>query len=141
MQIDLSWDSPDGTNKMKRVSLRRDRETKVGLLATTLGETWSNCLGESPWEVWSLQASQGDSQTARSVAVTGHIRVSTDAQAESDAGFATQHSATKAECARRGFDLTRIYEDASASANSLKGRPNAGRNTRRASSQCLCLGI
>jgi DNA invertase Pin-like site-specific DNA recombinase len=69
------------------------------------------------------QGRRGKSQIARSGAVLGYIRVSTDGQAESGAGLAAQRSAIKTECARRGFDLARIYEDAAASAKSLEGRP------------------
>jgi DNA invertase Pin-like site-specific DNA recombinase len=61
-------------------------------------------------------------QIARSGAVVGYIRVSTDGQAESGAGLAAQRSVIRAECARRGFDLARLYEDAGASAKSLGGR-------------------
>ena len=53
----------------------------------------------------------------------GYIRVSTDGQAQWGAGLAAQRSAIRAECARRGFDLARIYEDAAASAKSPEGRP------------------
>lgn len=55
--------------------------------------------------------------------VVGYIRVSTDEQAESGAGLAAQRAAIETECARRGWTLVAIYEDAGASGKSLDGRP------------------
>jgi DNA invertase Pin-like site-specific DNA recombinase len=42
----------------------------------------------------------------------GYVRVSTDEQAGSALGLASQRSAIRAECARRGWALTAIHEDA-----------------------------
>ena len=47
--------------------------------------------------------------------VVGYIRVSTDDQADSGAGLEAQRAAILAECARRGWTLTGIHEDAGAS--------------------------
>lgn len=46
----------------------------------------------------------------------------TEEQAESGAGLAAQRSAITAECARRGWKLTAIYEDAAASGKGITGR-------------------
>jgi DNA invertase Pin-like site-specific DNA recombinase len=55
----------------------------------------------------------------RSTDVIGYVRVSTDEQAESGLGLAAQRAAIEAECARRGWTLARIYEDAGFSAKTL----------------------
>lgn len=44
--------------------------------------------------------------------VLGYIRVSTDEQADSGAGLAAQRAAITDECARRGWELLEIHEDA-----------------------------
>lgn len=56
-------------------------------------------------------------------AVVAYIRVSTEEQADSGAGLAAQRSAIAAECARRGWSLAALFEDAGASGKSLSGRP------------------
>ena len=58
----------------------------------------------------------------RTNAVVAYVRVSTEEQADSGAGLAAQRSAIAAECARRGWDLAAMYEDAGASGKSLAGR-------------------
>jgi DNA invertase Pin-like site-specific DNA recombinase len=60
---------------------------------------------------------------ARSDAVIGYIRVSTDQQAESGAGMAAQRTAIRQHCEHHSWKLARIYEDNGASAKSLSGRP------------------
>lgn len=54
--------------------------------------------------------------------VIGYIRVSTDEQADSGAGLKAQRRAIENECQRRGWNLVEIYEDAGASAKSLRNR-------------------
>lgn len=56
-------------------------------------------------------------------AVVAYVRVSTEEQADSGAGLAAQRSAIAAECARRGWNLAALFEDAGASGKSLSGRP------------------
>lgn len=58
--------------------------------------------------------------------VLGYVRVSTDEQADSGAGLAAQRQAIEAECARRGWQLAEIIEDAGYSARNLK-RPGIAR--------------
>jgi DNA invertase Pin-like site-specific DNA recombinase len=55
--------------------------------------------------------------------VIGYIRVSTDEQAESGLGLEAQRSAIEGECARRGWDLQEVFEDAGSSGKSLSRRP------------------
>lgn len=57
------------------------------------------------------------------VDVIGYVRVSTAEQAESGAGLEAQRSAIRVECARRGWHLVGIREDAGASGKSVDGRP------------------
>lgn len=52
----------------------------------------------------------------------GYVRVSTSEQVGSGAGLAAQRSTIEAEAHRRGWTLTRIYEDAGASGKSIAGR-------------------
>ena len=52
----------------------------------------------------------------------GYIRVSTAEQADSGAGLAAQRATIEAECARRGWTLVAVYEDAGASGRSMDGR-------------------
>lgn len=59
--------------------------------------------------------------------VVGYVRVSTDDQVDSGAGLEAQRGAIVAECARRGWTLTGIHEDAGASGKSLAGRPGLQR--------------
>ena len=59
---------------------------------------------------------------ARSDAVIGYCRVSTDGQAESGAGLEAQRHAIQSECNRRGWELAWIYQDV-ASGKSREHRP------------------
>lgn len=52
--------------------------------------------------------------------VIGYVRVSTEEQSNSGAGLAAQRSAITAECARRGWQLVDVIEDAGYSAKDLK---------------------
>ena len=52
--------------------------------------------------------------------VIGYVRVSTDEQKNSGAGLAAQRAAIEAECARRGWQLVTVEEDAGYSARDLK---------------------
>lgn len=58
--------------------------------------------------------------TSRSTAVLGYSRVSTEEQADSGAGLEAQKASITAECARRGWELAEIVEDAGYSAKDLK---------------------
>ena len=51
--------------------------------------------------------------------VIGYVRVSTVSQAESGAGLEVQRATIEAECARRGWELVELIEDAGASGKSL----------------------
>jgi len=53
----------------------------------------------------------------------GYTRVSTDEQANSGAGLAAQTQAITSECARRGWELLEVCEDAGVSGKSMKRRP------------------
>ena len=59
--------------------------------------------------------------------VIGYVRVSTASQAESGAGLEVQRATIEAECARRGWELVEIIEDAGASGRSMKRRPGIKR--------------
>ena len=65
------------------------------------------------------------SRTAVAPAATAvaYLRVSTAEQADSGAGLAAQRATVEAECARRGWTLVAVFEDAGASGKSLDGRP------------------
>jgi DNA invertase Pin-like site-specific DNA recombinase len=63
------------------------------------------------------------SRTAPPATAVGYIRVSTAEQTDSGAGLAAQRTTIEAECARRGWTLVAVYEDAGASGKSLDGRP------------------
>lgn len=55
--------------------------------------------------------------------VLGYVRVSTNDQADSGLGLEAQRSALTEECARRGWELAGILEDAGLSGKSLDNRP------------------
>jgi DNA invertase Pin-like site-specific DNA recombinase len=55
--------------------------------------------------------------------VVGYVRVSTDEQTNSGLGLEAQRAAIVAECDRRNWQLSRVFEDAGASGKSLAGRP------------------
>jgi DNA invertase Pin-like site-specific DNA recombinase len=61
--------------------------------------------------------------TADPTTVVGYVRVSTDEQADSGLGLASQRSAIRAECSRRGWTLLAIHEDAGISGKSTTNRP------------------
>jgi len=52
--------------------------------------------------------------------VIGYVRVSTDEQSQSGAGLEVQRQAIVAECARRGWQLVEVIEDAGLSAKDMK---------------------
>ncbi len=56
------------------------------------------------------------------VRVVGYVRVSTDEQADSGLGLASQRAAIEQECSRRSWRLLEVHTDASASGKSLTGR-------------------
>jgi len=53
----------------------------------------------------------------------GYVRCSTEEQSDSGLGLAAQRTAIQAECARRGWNLLAIREDAGASGKSVSKRP------------------
>jgi len=53
----------------------------------------------------------------------GYIRCSTEEQADSGLGLEAQRSAIVAECARKGWQLVEVFEDAGYSGRSVDGRP------------------
>jgi DNA invertase Pin-like site-specific DNA recombinase len=55
--------------------------------------------------------------------VIGYLRVSTSEQADSGLGLGAQKTAIEVEAGRRGWTVTRWYEEAGASAKSMAGRP------------------
>lgn len=59
----------------------------------------------------------------KSPTAVGYVRVSTAEQAQFGAGLDAQREHIEAECARRGWTLVAIYEDAGISGKALKGRP------------------
>jgi DNA invertase Pin-like site-specific DNA recombinase len=61
--------------------------------------------------------------TARSTDAVAYVRVSTLEQADSGLGLAAQRHTIETECARQGWTLATVYEDAGASGKSLSGRP------------------
>jgi DNA invertase Pin-like site-specific DNA recombinase len=63
------------------------------------------------------------SKKARSEAVVGYRRVSTEQQSESGAGMAAQLRAIEQHCEHHGLTLAHVYEDDGVSAKTLKGRP------------------
>ena len=60
----------------------------------------------------------------RSTDVVAYVRVATAGQVESGAGLDAQRAAIESECSRRGWTLTRTFEEGGASARSLNGRPS-----------------
>ena len=58
--------------------------------------------------------------SADTSAVVGYVRVSTDEQALSGLGLAAQRAAIEAECARRGWTLVAIHEDALSGKNMVR---------------------
>jgi DNA invertase Pin-like site-specific DNA recombinase len=59
---------------------------------------------------------------AMTTTVVGYVRVSTAEQADSGLGLEAQRTAIADECARRGWKLLEVFEDA-ASAKTMLGRP------------------
>jgi DNA invertase Pin-like site-specific DNA recombinase len=63
------------------------------------------------------------SNKARSDAVVGYRRVSTEQQSESGAGMAAQRLAIEQHCEHHGLVLANVYEDDGVSAKSIQNRP------------------
>jgi len=58
-------------------------------------------------------------KTAKTAGAFAYLRVSTEEQAVSGLGLAAQEAAIRAECSRRGLDLTAVYVDAGISGKTL----------------------
>ena len=53
----------------------------------------------------------------------GYVRVSTEEQAQTDLGLEAQRAAIRGECARRGWSLMAIHEEAGLSGKAMGNRP------------------